>query len=249
MPSLSHRKLHGRAQMLRALSRAGQFAHVPVANLAENLDELYDIEFRLRLGRHAPSEMAVPLALVKARESGWLTEPGYDAKTIDYIAMWEGVCCCLCLRVDRPVGPATPYTIPKGFALFVCPTFLRVEGPERFDDQPPLCLPCRHALGNKLWRDYGIHERPDTEAVWSALLAWLLANRSFRERVEANASKVNELRFDPRRIPARGRRSSKVVCESCGGKRSPKALTCRACFREGASAAAQARWDVRRAAA
>lgn len=215
MPSLSHKRLHGREAMLRALLRAGQFAHVHEADLSEQLDWLYDIEYRLRIGPdHVGHALAVPMALVKARETGLFSERHYDAQTIDFLALMEGVVCCLCLRVDKPIGPAGVYGIPKGFVMYVCPTFLRAEGRPRFDEQPPLCLPCRQGIANRLYREHGIFNvPPDNPHLWASILAWLPTSKAFRDRVKENAKNVSHLRFDPRHIPTPQRlRAELGVC-------------------------------------
>lgn len=253
MPSLSYKKLHGRGAILRALGRAGQFAHVPIADIGERLDNLYDVNYRLRIGHtHAAHELAVPFVLVKARESRLFAEPHFDARTVDFLAYVEGVVCCLCLQISRPVGGAGLYGVPKGFIMHVCPTFLRAEGRDAFDDQPPLCLDCRRAVANRLWRENGMHKVPDTPDLWSSILAWLAANTSFRARVSEHSVNLHGIRFDPRRIPTWGKGPITIrqsVCKQCGSSCSPRAQTCRECFRQAAPAAAQARSDKRRRAA
>ncbi len=204
MPSLSHKKLHGRSHMVRALMKAGQFAHLPQQRLEEALDALYNIEWRLtwearRDARAGWAEEAVSIAFVKAAESRIIPARSYyDARTIHWIAHMEGSCCCLCLGDD---GARAPYGIPVGLISFLCPTFLRIEG-YREVTHPPLCAKCAQMINAKLWREYGFRGPGENRVMWSATLAWLASNKTFRERVAANAANFNNLRFDPRRVPS-----------------------------------------------
>lgn len=260
MPSLSHKRPHGQPYMLRVLSRAGQFAHLASSDIEEALDELYDHTFRSRIAGspiEAYAEKAVPLAFVKAARGRLLTERAYDATTAWYVAKTLGVSCCLCLRVDYPGATL----LDRRFGPFYCPTHLRTGNDSRKRDgsyvRPscggplPFCCACAAALSNWVWRNHGLGiQNPVDDHTIFASAAWLVTNRTFRERVQENAYRASELRFDPRRIQTWGRRSLRgktATCDECGGKRAYKAKTCRSCFRKGASAAATERWQRLRA--
>lgn len=253
MEVLSHTCLHSRPAMVRALSRAGQFAHLPTSVIADTLDELYDPTIRKRIRGEkieAYAQNAVSWDLFEASQAGILTEPVFKASAAMWVAENAGVTCCLCLDVDYERAPL----LHERFGVFFCPTFLRTGDPPRPSACGPLpfCLACGRALSNWTWREGGIHwsnEAPDE--IMFAAAAWLVTNRTFRERVQDNAHRISELRFDPRRVQAWGKRRVKSrtrTCERCGGKRSIRAKVCRECFREEAPAAAQARWDQRRVA-
>lgn len=203
MPSLSHKRLHGRAVILRALTAAGQFAHVPVENFSPHLDDLYNINTRIewarkRDARAKAAELAVPLAFVKAHQTGLFDGHWYDAETVNYVSLLEGVTCCLCADTQMRVGGA--YCVPRDLITHICPTFLRGEGLTRDDRQPPLCAPCQCAIAGRIWRMHGMHEPENRPEFWGEILAWLAANKTFRERVETNAHLAAKLRFDPRHI-------------------------------------------------
>lgn len=228
MASMSHMRLHTRPYMLRALSRAGQFAHLAPSDIEGALDDLYSRTYRLRImGTEVAkaAEAAVPWAFVKAGRL--LIAPAYDARTVNYIAHDMGVTCCLCLKVGYDQAP---HLDPR-FGPFYCPTHLR-SGPKT---PLPFCYPCGNALANWVWRNFGFNAgQPIGDHAIYAAAAWLVANRTFRERVQDNAYRLAELRFDPRSIQTWGKRPLKSrtrTCERCGGKRSIKAQTCRACFR------------------
>jgi hypothetical protein len=262
MPSLSHKRLHSHAYMLRVLSRAGQFAHLAPSDIGGALDELYDHNFRARIADQTLdcyAEAAVPIAFVKAQRGRLLAEKAYDARAAHYVAKTLGVTCCLCLDVDY----ASTELLDRRFGPFFCPTHLRCGNDTRTSTgeyvRParsgplPFCQACARALSNWVWRNWGLaRARQVPDEIAFASVSWLMTNRPFRERVQDNAHRAHLLRFDPRRIPAWGNgriTSRRLACEQCGSPRSRRAKTCRECFRQAAPAAAQARADKRRRAA
>lgn len=191
--------------MIRAISRAGQFAHLEPSQVAWHLDRLYDISARTQwLGdrrytyeeRADLAEASVPMALVRARRGRLLAAPAYEADTANFIASELGAICCLCLAVEYPTYfPPLDVDGRDSFHCFFSKTHLRGTG------VPSLCSECVDQLRFKMRAispDASVE--PDVRPL---ALAWLAANPRFRARVKANARRASELKFDPRRIPER----------------------------------------------
>lgn len=199
--------------MVRVLMRAGQFAHLDQATIEAKLDELWNpnLRFAKHEGRYSNDgeEEAVPWVLVKAK--AYISEPLYDANTINFIGSAEGVTCCLCLNIEKVPGYAVHHWVPSDFIHHVCPTFLRHAGPRNEWNKrewgqygQPLCSHCRRAISNKLWREYGMNDPKVPRDAWNGVLAHLAANPVFRKRVLLHANNLARLRFDPRVVPTRG---------------------------------------------
>ena len=204
MKTLAHNRLYSREAVLRAMTAAGQFAHLSPEQIEAEVAILYDE--RRPWHEQGPLvrdtiERAVPRVLMMAHRDGFMARQCYDGEVINWVALRSGVTCCLCLDVDMPDG-RFEWVLPNGFLADVCPTFLAISGVHEIKAAQPACRACRRSLAGYFWRTYGIRG-PRGDDAWSAALAWLLLNPNFRERVVMHADNIDRLRFDPRRQPER----------------------------------------------
>lgn len=213
MDGLDHTKLHTRAEMVRVLMRAGQFAHLSEADFVRSLDSLWDISVRMawlsegetHYHHSTWAERAVSIGLVKAAETGLMKRGYFDARAVDWIARTEPTLCCLCLNIGETFKGV--YDIPLEFTAYVCPTFETYAAP--YYVRRPFCGPCSWAIASGVRVEEGttsdlrrrtFRSRLDhSEDVWNSVLARLTQNAKFRDRVMTNADNATALRFDPRR--------------------------------------------------
>lgn len=194
MARLSHKRQYGRAAMLRALAGAGQFAHLSEATIAEKLAIAVSYSGQNAFARY----WGVPPVkgdggTYRASAAIWLA-----------IATSAGALCCLCGKTDYPPISGCPQ-----LARLVCPTWLEVSGAPRLETYP-FCRDCGRAI-DRISEPLRLtpHPRSETdprhrwcfrdESGPSLVLSLLLANPSFRRRVERHAETFGRLRFDPRR--------------------------------------------------
>lgn len=206
MQPLEIERLYERGEILRALLRAGQFAHLSEGEIGASLDELWDTKRRVAWVNNDPdvakyAERAVTLGLVKAASTGIIQPRYFDAQVIDWISFTQPMLCVLCLSTAKVYRGISD--IHLGFVSYLCPTFLELKGVPQFVRRP-FCGPCSWAIAGRLkavgkWhRD---HASADDEMLWAAILAQLVGYREVRERIRENAPNVARLRFDPRREP------------------------------------------------
>ncbi len=210
----SNKTLHTRAEMVRVLLRAGQFAHLTEADFNRSLTSLWNIDDRLAwidegstaYHRATWAERAVSIGLVKAAETGLMVPDYFDVQAVDWVARTEPTLCCLCLEISDPFKGC--YDIPLAFAKFVCPAFEVVAAP--YYVRRPFCGACSWMIGSGVRTDadlrfnsaVSLNDRlPPGDDLWTSILARMINNRKFRDRVHERRANVRKLRFDPRRAP------------------------------------------------
>lgn len=223
MPWLSAKKLYTKSEMMRALLRAGQFAHIKEADLSKSLDELHNTQFRYSTAtkKHqmALMEDCVPEILVSLSRKHSL-EPMFKPHVYRYINDEYGCLCAMCFSVTNVRYATTAYQVRD--ALFWTPSIFGMvdfeyeNGPRKnmkfFYEYPSnWCRDCEISVYNsKPYREFRKHmwdvcynlprKQMEIEQIWATLraLPFCIQNKpQFVQRISSNKSRF--MRFDPRK--------------------------------------------------
>jgi hypothetical protein len=195
---LAYGRYYGHDAMRRALTGAGQLAHVPEVNIWLGLEWLWDDE-RLEERDDPVESAAVPIELVRAQAGGAIPKRTavYLGGTVDYMVLRCGGLCSLCLSVNWPKEMLFADDLGLKFYRHICPTWTLATGREPGDarafSRPPVCEACHEAIE----ASGALAAVGDGPAGWNAAIAVLMGDRSFRRRLDAGRDL--DLRFDPRR--------------------------------------------------
>ena len=217
MPTLSSKRLYSEQSMMRALLRAGEFAHLLPSDIRGALDQLYkwvrfeSDEDKLYY-RKANADLAVPQSIIQA-VNGRLMQRAFSAYTPIFIAHECGILCSLCGTIDNRYAYWRNTLLPERFRKFISPSHMTIIDKagiiEPYKEPSPTCCYCDNQLGGFLsrrgyWVDTYNNRGPDAEAenlLYTSGLAWLSQQQSFRKRLKANGHNLDRCRFDPRSRP------------------------------------------------
>jgi hypothetical protein len=186
MPHISDKRLHTAAYMLRVLSRAGQFAHVAVRSIEQDLASLYTERGR-SLDDNCYSREAVSDELYGLYRARVIPKMYPAANTIRFLTHRHGSLCALCRDTAFDgMGWGT-----ARLSFFVAPTFLHVQN----NDSYALGCLCRNCF----------FEMPPTfenrEAMVASLTVLITRKRFLHREAE---HRDRWMRFDPCRIGLKG---------------------------------------------
>jgi 5-methylcytosine-specific restriction protein A len=179
MRTLSHEGSYGRDELVDALLRAGQFAHMSEGDISGRLN------------------MVAAYGGADAFARFWkVPAPGGPVRFSASVVCWIAVAspshvfCCLCGMIDTP-----PINQSPQLARALCPTWLSVTGPPRMEAYP-FCRKCNYTLQrlcepfSKELRRFTFRWSFDGDRDVDVVLALLLANPSFRRRGSMSAPKI-----------------------------------------------------------
>jgi hypothetical protein len=184
MPHISNKRLHTAAYMLRALSRAGQFAHLPVRWIEQDLALLYKQHAHREWSDYA--RQAVSEDVYRLHRAGVIPKMYSAAGTLQFFSIRYGSLCALCRSTSCDCGWGSPR-----LSFFIAPTYLHVQ------DGNLTGMICRQCSSN-------LPSLPsyDNRDAIAASLAVLITRKAFLRREQENRNRW--LRFDPCRIGLKG---------------------------------------------